>query len=158
MTSSDSGPESDRAWRTPTGISVAVGSVLVVLAACVAAALFPPRDLAPRLVVMAVAAGVFAARVADLWAVSWVGGLSVLVFTGFLANRYGELTTREGDLWWYGLAVVVATALGIAYRRIRAWIAARSTARRPGRQRAPRRGGLTEEAQQEDLLRGQPQR
>ncbi|MEO3748207.1 hypothetical protein [Plantactinospora sp. B5E13] len=125
MSSSGSGVQSDRAGRTPTGINVGVGSVFVVLAACVAGALFPPRELPARLVVMALAAGVFAARVADLRAVSWVGGLSVLVFTGFLANRYGELTTRDGDLWWYVLTVAVATMLGIGYRRTRTWIAAR---------------------------------
>lgn len=124
MSSSGSGTESDRAWRTPTGINIGVGSLLVVAAACVAAALFPPRELSARLVVMALAAAVFAARVADLRAVCWVSGMSVLLFTGFLANRYGELTTRGGDLWWYGLTVVVATAFGIGYRRTLTWIAA----------------------------------
>ncbi|MBE1491337.1 hypothetical protein H4W31_006975 [Plantactinospora soyae] len=105
--------------RTPTGISVAIGSVLVVVAAVVAAALFPRGEVAGRLVVMAVVVGGYATFVPDLRAVLSVYLLSVLVFTGFLANQYGELTTRHGDLWWYALTIGFAAVLGIGYRRIR---------------------------------------
>lgn len=105
---------------TPTGINLAIGCVVMVAAAFLAAALFPPDAIPARLVVLAVVVGVFAAVVPDIRAALGVAGLSVLVFTGFLANHYGELTTRDGDVWWYALLIGSAATIGTGLRWIRA--------------------------------------
>ncbi len=101
--------------RTPTGISVAAGSVAVVGATLVAAALFPAADSPGRLLVVSVATGIFAARVGDLRAVGVVTVLAMATFVGFLNNRFGELT-GSADAWAYASLIGFTAALGAGYR------------------------------------------
>lgn len=106
------------AGPAPTGVSVAIGWAGMLGAAGLAAALFSPAELPGRLLVVAVAAGVFAAVVADLRAVAAVTGLAMATFVGFLANRFGDLT-GDADAWWYATLIGFASALGAGYRRMR---------------------------------------
>ncbi|SCL32976.1 hypothetical protein GA0070624_4615 [Micromonospora rhizosphaerae] len=103
---------------TPTGVSVAVGWVVMVGVALLAAAMFPPAELPPRAVLMAVAAGAYAALVADLRAVAAVTALATATFVGFLAHRFGELT-GGGHAWSYAAVIALAAALGTGYRHMR---------------------------------------
>ncbi|WP_446218110.1 hypothetical protein [Micromonospora sp. IBHARD004] len=108
---------------TPTGISVAVGWAAMVGAVLLAAAVFPPVDLAARALLVAVAAGAYAALVADLRAVAAVTALAMATFVGFLAHRFGELT-GGGDAWTYAALIAFAAVLGAGYRRLRAMASA----------------------------------
>ncbi|MFC3505325.1 hypothetical protein ACFOOK_30785 [Micromonospora krabiensis] len=103
---------------TPTGISVAVGWAVMIAAALLAAAVFSPTELPGRVLVMAVAAGVFASMVADLRAVATVTGLGMATYVGFLANRFGDLTATA-DAWTYALVIGLAGVLGSGYRFMR---------------------------------------
>ncbi|GAB3144525.1 hypothetical protein GCM10027290_23060 [Micromonospora sonneratiae] len=102
--------------RTPIGISLAGGCTTIVVAAIVAATVFPADAVPGRLLVVAVAVGGYAAVVPDVRATIGVAGFAILLFTGFLANRYGELTMRDGDVWWYALLIGFAAFLGLAQR------------------------------------------
>ncbi|GAB2959205.1 hypothetical protein GCM10027280_54900 [Micromonospora polyrhachis] len=102
--------------RTPIGIGLAGGCMIVVVAAIIAAAVFPGDAIPGRLLIVAVVVGGYAAVVPDLRATIGVAGVAALVFTGFLANRYGELTTRDGDVWWYAALIGFAALLGRAQR------------------------------------------
>ncbi|MFY1594782.1 hypothetical protein [Micromonospora sp. WMMD737] len=117
---------------TPAGISVAVGGA-VMIAAALLATVFPPAELPGRVLVIALAAGVFAAVVADLRAVAAVTGLGMAIFVGFLANRFGELT-GDADAWSYTVLIGFASALGTGYRVIR------STPQSTGEEPDPRLG------------------
>lgn len=121
----------DHSESNAIGIHLAIGCVVMVAAACAAAALFPPSDIPARLAVMAATVGGYAAIVPSMRAALGVAGLSVLVFTGFLANRYGELTMRGGDTWWYALLIGAAAALGIGWRLARVRRARRYRQRPP---------------------------
>ncbi|MFC0507767.1 hypothetical protein [Micromonospora costi] len=105
--------------RTPTGIAIAAGAVLVVGAVLLAAALFPPGDLSGRVFVLAVAVGGYAALVPDLRALAAVTVLAALTFVGFLANRFGELTGASSTVWSYTAAIALAALLGAGYRSMR---------------------------------------
>ena len=113
--------------RTPVGINIGVGAVVVVAAALVAAAV-PESAPAVRFAVVAVAVGGLAAVTVDQVAVAFVAGLAFLVANGFLVNRLGELSWHGGaDIARLG-AVVMVSALGLAVgeaylllRRFRAW-------------------------------------
>ncbi|MFF5175918.1 hypothetical protein ACFY3U_25290 [Micromonospora sp. NPDC000089] len=100
---------------TPTGVSVAVGWVVVAGTALLAAAAVPAGDLPTRALLVAVAAGVYAARVADLRAVVAVTALAMATYVGFLAHRFGELT-GGGEAWSYAMVIPFAAALGAGYR------------------------------------------
>src|SRR4051812_30330915 len=76
--------------RTPLGIDVAAGTALVV-AAAFAAGLIPATDGSARIVVLAVAVGLFAAWTVDAVAVAAVTVLAWLVDNGFLVDRLGQL-------------------------------------------------------------------
>jgi hypothetical protein len=80
--------------RTPRGITIGAGSVVVVAAALLAA-LVPVAHTGWRFAVVAGAVGLFAAVGRDGWAVAAVAALSWLVVNGFLVDRLGELS-------WHG--------------------------------------------------------
>jgi hypothetical protein len=103
---------------TPTGVSVAAGWAVMVAAALLAAAVFPPSEQPGRMLVMAVAAGVFASVVADLRAVAAVTGLGMATYVGFLANQFGDLTATA-DAWSYAVVIGFAGVLGSGYRFMR---------------------------------------
>jgi hypothetical protein len=97
--------------RTPFGVAVGIGAAAMIAAAEVAAVLFPPSDGWARLAVVSIAAGGYAVIAADARASVVTAGLGYLLFTGFLMNRYGELT-------WGGTTslrqlIVFAAAIGI---------------------------------------------
>ena len=77
--------------RMPFEFGLAAGSLTMIVAALIDSAAFAPDDRGDRLAVMAAAVAVFCA------VAGWRSGLPVaavgyLLFDGFLANRYGELT------------------------------------------------------------------
>ncbi|WP_446210265.1 hypothetical protein [Micromonospora sp. IBSANI012] len=109
--------------RTPAGISVAVGWAVMVGTVLLGAAVFPPVDLPARALLVAVAAGAYAALVADLRAVAAVTALAMATFVGFLAHRFGELT-GGGGAWTYAALIAFAAVLGTGYRRLRAMASA----------------------------------
>ncbi|MEV0726574.1 hypothetical protein AB0I37_27815 [Micromonospora purpureochromogenes] len=102
----------------PTGVSVAVGWAVMIGTALLAAATIPATDLPTRALLVAVAAGGFAALVADLRAVAAVTALAMATYVGFLAHRFGELT-GGGDAWSYAVVIAFAAALGTGYRYMR---------------------------------------
>ncbi|WBB65253.1 hypothetical protein [Micromonospora sp. WMMD812] len=110
--------------RTPTGINIAVGALLVIGATLLAAALFPPVDLPGRLLVVAIAVGGFAAVVPDLRAVAAVTVLGALTFIGFLVNQFGELVDTSTSAWAYTAVIGFAAALGTGYRHMRSSVPA----------------------------------
>ncbi|WP_130331216.1 hypothetical protein [Micromonospora kangleipakensis] len=87
------------------------------------AALFPPVDLPARALLVAVAAGAYAALVADLRAVAAVTALAMATFVGFLAHRFGELT-GGGGAWTYAALIAFAAVLGAGYRQLRSMASA----------------------------------
>ncbi|WP_433318366.1 hypothetical protein ACQP0U_11985 [Micromonospora sp. CA-269861] len=101
--------------QTPTGVSVAIGWTVMIAASLVAATLFSRSEMPGRVLIVAVAAGVFAAMVPDLCAVVAVTGLAVATFVGFLANEFGELS-GGGGAWSYAVVIGFASTLGIGYR------------------------------------------
>lgn len=103
------------AGRVPTAVTVAAGWLFLIVAVMATAVLVPPDQVVTRALMMAVVAGLFAARVANRRAVAAVTVLNVLTFVGFLANEYGELTGDE-DAWTFAAVIVFAAALGGAYR------------------------------------------
>lgn len=104
--------------RTPFGINLAVGSVAMVAASFAAAVV--SSDVSARLAVMALAVCVCAALVDDTRASLATAGLGYLLFTGFLVNRFGELTWDSATTLWTLLVFVLATGLGLGQRWIRA--------------------------------------
>lgn len=100
-----------RRARTPFGVDVTAGAVLVVAAALVAA-LVPAADGAARLAVLAVAVGLFAAGTVDAVAVAAVTLLAGLVDNGFLVDRFGQLGWHGWPDAYRIAALVLAGALG----------------------------------------------
>jgi hypothetical protein len=107
----------DDAGRTPFGINLAVG-VVVMIAAAFVAVLFP--EVNARLVMIAVVVGGYAAAVADTRASFATAGMGFLIFDGFLLNRLGELTWNGKTSVWHLSTFALAVGLGLAWRRIRA--------------------------------------
>lgn len=91
-----SGPVGAVHEATPVGINTALGTVALVAAASVAAAI-PVAAGDWRLTVVAVAVGGFAAATVDHRAVAVVVGLGWLLVDGFLVDRLGQLS-------WHGPA------------------------------------------------------
>lgn len=95
--------------RVPFEFGLAIGALVMVVAALIDSAAFSSGHPTARLVVIALAAALFSAVVAD-----WRSGLPVavvgyLVFNGFLANRYGELGWH-GPTGMRDAAVIVSAA------------------------------------------------
>ncbi|MEU1250113.1 hypothetical protein ACFYP0_29885 [Micromonospora arida] len=110
--------EARGAQQTPTGVSVAIGWTAMMAACLAAAAMFSRSEMPGRVLVVAVAAGAFAAVVPDLRAVAAVTGLAMATFVGFLANQFGELTGGDGA-WSYAVVIGFGGVLGIGYRFMR---------------------------------------
>jgi hypothetical protein len=108
--------------RTPTGINLAAGTVALIGAALVAAAL-PASQPGWRFALIALTVGVFAAVTMDHRALAGVALLGWLVVNGFLVDRLGELSWNGPSDIWRMIILVVAAALGRAagkvYRQIR---------------------------------------
>ncbi|WP_433300340.1 hypothetical protein ACQP2F_02810 [Actinoplanes sp. CA-030573] len=97
---------------------LAGGCVAVIAAAFVAAGTFAPGQRWARLLVMALVAGIAAARLADWRACAGVTLFAALVYVGFLADRDGDLLPH-GHAWPYALLIVLAALLGRGQRRLR---------------------------------------
>lgn len=114
------------AGRTPFGIDLATGAVVMVGVAFVAV-LF--RDVDARLAAVALAVGGHAAAAATARASFAVAAIGYLIFDGFLVNRLGELTW-DGMTGFLRLFVfVLAVGLGLGLRRVRAILADLALAR-----------------------------
>jgi hypothetical protein len=96
---------------------LAGGCVAVIGAGFVAAGVFAPAEDGPRLVVMALTAGVLGAVLADWRACLGVTTFAVLVFVGFLAGRDGDLLTH-GPAWSYAVLIGLAALLGRGWRLV----------------------------------------
>jgi hypothetical protein len=97
--------------RTPTVISIGVGSVAVVAAALLAA-LMPAAYTGWRFAMVALAVGVFAVLTRDSWAVAAVAASGWLVVNGFLVNRMGELSWHGSPDLLRLMALVSTAAIG----------------------------------------------
>ncbi len=101
-----------RRRRIPFEFALAAGSLTMIAAALIDSAAFPPHDTGDRLTVMAAVVAVFCV------VGGWRSGLPVavvgyLLFDGFLANRYGELTW-DHQTGPHAIGVIaVAAALGL---------------------------------------------
>jgi hypothetical protein len=103
--------------RTPFGINLAAGAVVMIAAAFVAV-LFP--EVNARLAVVVAVVGGYAGVVADAGASLATAGLGYLVFDGFLLNRLGELTWNGMTNVWHLINFALAVGAGLAWRLIRA--------------------------------------
>jgi len=124
----------------PFEFAVAVGSLTMIVAALIDSAAFPPHDAGDRLTVMAAAIAVFCV------VAGWQSGLPVaavgyLLFDGFLANRYGELTWdhQTGPRAIGVIALAVALGLTVGWLRSSPYRAAPSI--RPSVGASRRRSG-----------------
>ena len=104
--------------RIPFEFGLAAGSLTVIVAALIDSAAFAPDQKTDRLALMAAAVAVFCAIA------GWRSGLPVallgyLLFDGFLANRYGELTW-DHQAGPRALGVIAfAAAVGLAVGSLR---------------------------------------
>jgi hypothetical protein len=104
--------------RIPFEFGLAAGSLTMIVAALIDSAAFAPDDRGDRLAVMAAAVAVFCA------VAGWRSGLPVaavgyLLFDGFLANRYGELTWAHKAGFHAVSMIALAAALGVVVHRLR---------------------------------------
>lgn len=97
---------------------LAGGCVTVIGAACLAALAFRPGDTGARLLLMALAAGVLGAVLADWKACLGVTVFAVLVYVGFLADRDGDLLAHS-SAWSYALLIGLAAVAGRGQRWMR---------------------------------------
>ena len=110
--------------RTPIGIHIGLGAV-VVSAAVVLSAWLPTSAGGWRLVPVAAGLAVIGAYTVDPVAVVALTGLADLLVVGFLVNQYGVLT-------WHGMADVyrlvalsVSAGGGLAFGVVRHWMGQR---------------------------------
>lgn len=107
--------------RTPTGITITIG-VVVIVGSAVAAAFAPSGDPALRLALVTLALTSFAMASRDWVAVAAVVPLAWLIYDGFLQDRYGVLAWRGwSDVIRIGVLVGAALfglAAGAVRRRI----------------------------------------
>jgi hypothetical protein len=104
--------------RMPLEFGLAAGSLTMIVAALIDSAAFAPEDRGDRLAVMAAAVAVFCA------VAGWRSGLPVaaigyLLFDGFLANRYGELTWAHQTGLHAVSMIALAVILGVVVHRLR---------------------------------------
>ena len=116
--------EAERApARTPVGINIGVGAVVIVAGALVAAGV-PAAHNGWRLDLVAVAVAAAAALTADHLAMAAVVPLGWLVADGFLENRSGDLTWHGSTDMYLILLLVMAAAIGLAAGEVRAQLRA----------------------------------
>ncbi|GIG61786.1 hypothetical protein Lfu02_61580 [Longispora fulva] len=108
--------------ETPLGVNIALGSVLLVVAA-VAAATIPDSEPVVRYAVLVLAVAAFAAWTRDGLALAFVAVIGFAIFNGFLVNQPGELSWHGlTDMLRLGVLVLASTtglAAGEAYRLVR---------------------------------------
>jgi hypothetical protein len=136
------------AGRTPFGIDLATGAVVMVGVAFVAV-LF--HDVDARLAVVALAVGGHAALAATARASFAVAGIGYLIFDGFLVNRLGELTWEGMTSLWRLFVFALAVGLGLGLRRVRAVRADLALAREAAGLAGT---GAAKEIQKKEALRG----
>ncbi len=102
----------DAGDRIPTGISIGVGSLVVVVAALIAAAI-PAAHTAWRFALVAVAVSLFAAIIRGWRATAAVVVLAWLVADGFLVNRMGELSWHGSPDLARSVLLVLAGGAGL---------------------------------------------
>ncbi len=105
------------AGATPFGINLAIGAAVMIGATVAAAALAP--EVPTRLVVMSLAVVAVAGLVKDTRASLVVSALGYLLFTGFLVNRYGELSWDGTTSAWHLAVFALSVGLGRVWRWIR---------------------------------------
>jgi hypothetical protein len=93
------------------------GTAAVIVAGFVAAELFPGAEPAGRVVVMALAVGLFAALTTDRRASAGVAVIAALVFVGFLTHKYAVLTGDPAP-WPFTPLIGLAALLGRGYHRL----------------------------------------
>jgi hypothetical protein len=98
--------------RTPVGINVGVGSVVMVGAGLVGAAI-PGTEGGLRFAVIALAVAGFAAATLDELALALVVPLGFGVLNGFLENRYGQLSWHGSSDLRRLMVLVICAALGL---------------------------------------------
>jgi hypothetical protein len=109
----------DTAEKVPFGINLAMGAAAMMGAALIAAVLFSGGEVSARLAVVAIAVGGYAVTVADIGATLATATLGYLLFTGFLMNRYGELSWGGASSGWHVLVLTLAATLSLGSRWIR---------------------------------------
>jgi hypothetical protein len=133
-----------RGRRIPFEFGLAAGSVTMIVAALIDSAAFTPDHRGDRLVAMAIAIALFS--IVGGWQSALpVAAVGYLLFDGFLANRYGELTWdhQTGPRAIGVIALAVALGLIVGWLRSRPYRAAPTI--RPSvdtsTERSGRRGG-----------------
>jgi hypothetical protein len=101
-----------RRRRIPFEFGLAAGSLAMIVAALIDSAAFTPDHTGDRLAVIAAAIAVFSV-VAGWQPALPVAALGYLLFDGFLANRYGELTWDHQTGPRAVGVIVLAVALGV---------------------------------------------
>jgi hypothetical protein len=112
-------PDNDLPRNPSLGLRLVAGCAVVVAAAVVVVLLVPAEALPLRVLVMAVVVGVYAAVVPDTRATVGTALIAALVFAGFLADGYGALGFRAGDVACYTALIGFATVLGLGQRWMR---------------------------------------
>jgi len=106
-----------RRRRFPFEFGLAVGSVIMIVAALIDSAAFTPDHAGDRLAAMAAAIAVFS--VVGGWQSALpVAAVGYLLYDGFLANRYGELTWDHQT----GPRAIGVIALAVALGLIVGWL------------------------------------
>jgi hypothetical protein len=97
--------------RFPTGLTIGLGS-LIVVGAAVVAGMLPASDGASRLALVMVAVAVVAALSRDLIAVPCVVVLAWLIVNGFLVDRFGVLSWHGHSDVYRAVMLVAAAGFG----------------------------------------------
>jgi hypothetical protein len=97
--------------RFPTGLNIGLGSLTVVAASVLAAAV-PTSDATSRLALVAAAVTVVAALSRDLIAAPVVAVLAWLIVNGFLIDRFGELSWHGRSDVYRAVILVLAAGIG----------------------------------------------
>src|SRR5262245_15708404 len=135
--------ERARRRRIPFEFGLAAGSLAMVVAALIDSAAFPPDHPGDRLA--ALAAGIAVLSVVGRWRSALaVAAVGYLLYDGFLANRYGQLTwdRQTGPRAIGVIAIAVALGLIVGWLRSSPYRAAPTI--RPSvdtSRRSDRRGG-----------------
>jgi K+-sensing histidine kinase KdpD len=101
----------------PAEFDLARATFFVVAATVIASVVLSPAEVTNRLIVIAAAVCAITAATRHLWVGLAIAVLGMLLFNGFLLNRYAELRW-DADGWWHAAVVATATGLGIAAGRV----------------------------------------